>query len=146
MITRDRVTVSAGALEIGVKLTVLDCASCGVIYAIPGDLEKRARDEGTSWYCPNGHPQAFAESRADKLKAKLEAAEERARWAEESETQQRRRATSAENSLRTTRGVVTKLRKRATAGECPFGCHRHFTNLERHVASKHPGQQLEGES
>jgi len=32
---------------------------------------------------------------------------------------------------------LTKVRNRIRAGICPF-CTRHFTDLERHVASKHP--------
>lgn len=35
------------------------------------------------------------------------------------------------------KGNVTKLKKRASAGLCPC-CNRHFTNLQRHIASKHP--------
>lgn len=152
-VLRERVAVTAGALEIAIKLTALDCATCGVIYAIPDDLEKRARADGSNFYCPNGHSQVFTQNERDKLREKLRKAEaERDRQAQAAEFNREawgeeiRRRQEVERSLSATKGQVTKLRKRATAGVCPFGCRRHFTNVERHVATQHPGQTLEGES
>lgn len=148
-VTRERVTVTAGALEIGVKLTVLDCPSCGVIFAIPGDLETRRRGDGQGFYCPNGHTMSYdgkTERELTKLREDLQRAQNRAQWAEDSERLQRERAGSAERSLAATKGQVTRLRKRAVAGACPFGCRRHFVDVERHVATRHAGELLEGES
>jgi hypothetical protein len=114
------------------------CVDCGVAFAMPKELLERRREDKASFYCPNGHSMAFRESEADRLRRLLKNAEATADW--ERETRQ-----GIERRLTATRGVVTKLRKRATAGACPFGCKRHFVNLERHVASKHRDQQLEGE-
>lgn len=36
-----------------------------------------------------------------------------------------------------TKGVVTRTRNRIANGVCPC-CDRSFTNLQRHMASKHP--------
>jgi hypothetical protein len=56
--------------------------------------------------------------------------------------QQRHQATrdllqAEERSHVSTKGQLTKARNRAKAGLCPC-CNRHFTNVERHVKSKHP--------
>ena len=44
---------------------------------------------------------------------------------------------AAERTLRTTKGHLTRSRKRACRGLCPF-CKRHFVNVQRHVETKHP--------
>ena len=43
----------------------------------------------------------------------------------------------AEASLQATKGVVTRLKKRAIAGVCPC-CNRTFQQLAAHMAHKHP--------
>lgn len=36
-------------------------------------------------------------------------------------------------------GALAKTKKRAAKGVCPVaGCKRHFADVERHIASKHP--------
>ena len=124
-------------------LVAVQCPACAVEYAIPERLERTAQDHrgpaGHSIYCPNGHSWHYlGETDAERFERLYRAERDRAA------------AIAAERdqltaSLRSTRGVVTKLRKRATAGTCPFGCRRHFVNLERHVANRHPGKLLEGE-
>lgn len=128
-------------------LVVVQCYSCSIEYAIPNALNEKALDrtrdapgQTVSIYCPNGHSWCYiGENEAQKLERRLRLERDlRASIAAE-----RDQATA---SLRATRGVVTKLRKRADAGACPFGCRRHFVDLERHVATRHPGQALEGEA
>ena len=132
------------AISVGLKLTVLDCANCGIVFGVSTELEKRLRENGATFYCPNGHSNYFSESAVEK--AKREADElRRALAIQEAATKRERvRRDNAEKSLRATKGHVTRLRKRAQAGLCPY-CNRHFEALERHVHSKHPGCTLEGE-
>jgi hypothetical protein len=108
---------------------------CSVALAIPEDLYKWARRTGGGVYCPLGHSYVYSDSENEKLKRQLKnerdtAARER-RWRE-----------SAENRLRATKGVVTKLRKRTLGGECPL-CGRHLRDLERHVSRQHPNEPVE---
>lgn len=119
-------------------LVVTSCW-CGIKMAIPDDLWKQAKDKGAGVYCPLGHSWVVKETRADTLQRELQYERDARRYAEDEAARQKRQASAA-------RGQVTKLRKRAIAGACPFGCRRHFADLERHVASKHPGAELEGES
>ena len=117
----------------------VECAQCGTHFSMQAGLEERRREDGGGFYCPNGHPLSFKESEASKLRRQLKNANDTAKW-------EREHREAAERKVAAQKGVATKLRKRIVAGACPFGCHRTFTNLARHVASKHPGKALEGES
>lgn len=132
----------AVTITAAIELVTETCCACGVLFAMAKDYRQKRLDDHDQFYCPNGHSQSYVgetqRERADRLEREAEAERRASRWWREQTEQTERR-------LSATRGVVTKLRKRAHAGVCPFGCRRHFTNLERHVASKHPGQQLEGE-
>ena len=121
------------------ELVVTSCW-CGIFLAIPRDLYQAARrDHAKNVYCPLGHSFVYTgKTEADQLRASL-------RWEQDRAAALLAERDGARASLRATRGVVTKLRKRATAGACPFGCRRHFADLERHVAIKHIGETLEGE-
>jgi hypothetical protein len=132
---------------ITVTLFVSECPNCGVLFGVTEDLEARRREDHKLFYCPNGHGMSFyQETEAERLRRELRSAEITARNAKADADWFKGVAATSERRLSATRGVVTKLRKRAHAGACPFGCRRHFVDLERHVASKHPGSTLDGES
>jgi len=124
-----------------VELVTETCYSCSILFAMPEDYrEARLRNHSLTFYCPNGHSQKYVgETEAEKYKRLYQASERRA-------GENYDRAERAERSRTALRGVVTRQRNRAVAGACPFGCRRHFADLERHVAAKHPGQKLEGEN
>lgn len=125
-------------------LSVHTCANCGVTYGMTAGYEDRRREDHQSWYCPNGHSQWYPQkSDLDKAKEKAAQLERNLAYARDHAAAESARADQASASLRTTKGHLTRLRKRAVAGTCPFGCGRHFENLERHVASKHPDHVLE---
>jgi hypothetical protein len=113
-----------------VELVAHEC-SCGAVYALSEEFDKAKRRDHGTFYCPNGHARHFpGESDLEKLKRQLRAEQDYA-------SNLNGRLDAAEGSLRATKGVVTKLRKRAIAGVCAV-CTRHFTDVERHMASKHP--------
>lgn len=129
--------------EITVTLYVSNCANCGILFGIPEDYETKRREDHASFYCPNGHSLSFARGETkEQMRKRLEReaanARQDAEW-------YRERLGETERSRNALRGVVTRQRNRAHAGACPFGCRRHFANLERHVATRHPGEKLEGE-
>jgi hypothetical protein len=118
-------------LTVTATLVTLECCSCGIEFAVRQSFETRLRDTHKQFYCPNGHPQSFvAKSEAEQLREKLAEAErvrdlavKRKEWAE----QETKRAEEERD----------RLKKRVARGSCPC-CKRHFKNLERHMASKHP--------
>jgi hypothetical protein len=118
------------------ELVVLTCW-CGMPHAVPSQLREhqlRQHHEGRtpeSIYCPLGHTHVPAgPSEVEKQKKRAVAAEARAQ-AIADQLQSEQRSHSA------TKGQLTKTKKRIGNGVCPC-CNRHFTNVERHMASKHP--------
>jgi hypothetical protein len=137
----------AVSITASIELVTETCYSCGVLFAMAKEYRQKRLDDHDNFYCPNGHGQQYTgetqREKAARLERELEAqrrsaAEER-RW-------YGTRLAERDRSLSATRGVVTKLRKRTQAGACPFGCRRHFVDLQRHVASKHAGQTFEAEA
>lgn len=116
------------------NLEVEVCANCGVLFAAPEMLLDKRREDGDSFYCPNGHSLVY-DSENERLRKELARAKDQL-------ATERARSAQVDASLRATRGVVTKQRKRlekVVAGVCPVdGCKRHFRDLRRHIATKHP--------
>ena len=115
-------------------LTVVTC-TCGINFAIPDALHTQMLEHrgpnGKSCYCPLGHSWHFI--------GKTEAQLERER---REQTERRLKATrdllaAEERSHSATKGQLTKTKKRVANGVCPH-CNRTFTNVQRHMRSKHP--------
>jgi hypothetical protein len=102
--------------------------------------EERLKNRGPNnpFYCPNGHKQHYTgqsdadkeRERADQLQRQLTAAEERAKRQHELREAAERQAAAA-------RGQVTRIKKRVGNGVCPC-CNRTFSDLQRHMHTKHP--------
>ena len=119
---------------------------CKVAFGLEAGMQAQLRRNGAWFYCPNGHQQQYTQGKTaeQKLREELEAErlarqraeqnsamwQDDAREAREEAEHQRRRANGY-------KGHATKITKRAKAGICPC-CNRHFVQLERHMASKHP--------
>jgi hypothetical protein len=118
------------------QLNALTCANCGVLFAIPEQMEGKRRADHQTFYCPNGHSNFFpGESKAEKYE-RLYNNERDIRARREADLDQ------VEASLRATKGVVTRQKKKlekVVAGVCPVdGCKRHFADLRKHISTKHP--------
>lgn len=116
------------------NLVVETCCDCGVMFAMPGGLQRARREDRGSFYCPNGHGMHYAgETDRERLQRErdLRAAERAAReQAEASAAAQKRAATRARNER-------NKARKRSADGVCPC-CGRTFKQVARHMDAKHP--------
>lgn len=139
-------------IERTITLESTECCNCGVTFAMPEYLLKRLRETEAWFYCPNGHQQHFTESEATRLKEELTKEREKAErlkkanveaWQYADEVREER--DKVKRQLSTTRGVLTKTKKRIANGVCPC-CHRHFANLEKHMGTKHPQYDQSEES
>lgn len=114
------------------------CGSCGIVWGLPEWFVDERRKDGVGWKCPNGHSFVYnhGKSEEDLLRERLK--RERDRAARLTADLDQTKA-----SLTATKGVVTKQRKKlekVVAGVCPVdGCKRHFKDVRRHIATKHPG-------
>jgi hypothetical protein len=90
--------------------TAWDCISCAAQVVLTPATEKRLRETGDNFYCPNGHTMAFRPSRNSELKEELaEMTRDRdyykSRLQEETDSSRR-----IARRLFATQGVVTRLK------------------------------------
>lgn len=120
----------------------IDCCNCSVRFGVPAGFTAYRRQDKRMFYCPNGHPQSFTESEADRLRRDLQRQQQQnARLAEEAHQAHLERE-AAERRASAARGQVTRLKNRAANGVCPC-CNRSFSDLRRHMATKHPDFRAE---
>lgn len=112
-----------------VSYVTLRCCSCGVSFALESTFQQERRNNGGNFYCPNGHTQVYRESTVKELERKLEDRERELRAAKCETLAEKFKREHAENQK-------TRLEKRIQRGVCPK-CNRSFTNLRRHMDSKH---------
>jgi hypothetical protein len=112
---------------------------CGMHVAIPQNLYDWMQDDPDhSCYCPAGHEFHYGTSNSAKLQKKLD--EERDRRARATARADREAARADHNEQRRVaqKAATTRARKRHASGVCP-ACKRTFSNVQRHMASQHPG-------
>lgn len=126
------------------ELVAITCGGCGVLFAMNETYQKERLRDGKSWYCPNGCQRAYATTEADRVRAEIKKAEERLEAEKGWSARLSANLESERKSHASTKGQLTKTRKRIAGGVCP-DCNRHFANVEHHMASKHggPGENLE---
>lgn len=119
----------------------ITCWKCKVSYGMTEEFYRVAKlmADNTTFYCPNGHGAAFSLGETDETKMRRErdAAVQRVAYWQDQAQQAEDGRKAAERIAAAAKGQVTKIKKRASAGICPC-CNRHFTQLERHMGSKHP--------
>ncbi len=60
--------------EVRVKMLLKQCPVCGVVYGLPERLDRNRRDDGDTFYCPNGHELVYPEKEeSERTKAELQA-------------------------------------------------------------------------
>jgi hypothetical protein len=130
--------VSRGETYAGYNDLEVTVCTCGVLFAVPVKLLNSRRETREEFFCPNGHSLVFNDYENKRLKKERDRLKDRLAAANA-------RADQTEASLRATKGVVTKQKKKlekVVAGVCPVdGCHRHFKDLRRHISTKHPDYQ-----
>lgn len=120
-------------------LQILDCGVCHITFALPDNLYRRVRRTGDWFWCPNGHQIHYFETENAKLKAQLDQAEANAREHRRLAELRQAEAEHQAAKARGYKGALVQAKKRSAKGVCPVaGCKRHFVDVQRHVASKHP--------
>ena len=101
------------------------CGTCGIIFAVPFDWINERRKTAGSIHCPNGCKRSWVESEADKVRKELREAKCEILRKEQKILDEREAKDEAERKLR----MVSR-------GVCPC-CKRTFSNLARHMKTKH---------
>lgn len=114
------------------------CPTCGVHYGLDREFyAAQQAGKGHGWYCPNGHKLVIRESDAEKYRREAERLKQQIAQKDDEIAWQREQRKVSERQVAAAKGQITKLRKRANAGVCPC-CNRTFTNMARHMKTKHP--------
>lgn len=120
------------------KLYVQSCCTCSIKFAVPADFDEERRTDHKSFWCPAGHSQSYTgKTEAQKLRDRLEAEERKAASLLAQRDQAIAEADHQAAVARGYKGALAKTKKRIGRGVCPC-CNRHFADVERHMASKHP--------
>lgn len=116
------------------------CCRCGEVFGLDQATEAALRRSTQSFHCPWGHSQHFplGPSTEDKLRQERDRLKQQTARLEDEARAEREWRQLAQNQARAFKGQVTRLKNRAAAGVCPC-CNRTFTDLQRHMASKHKG-------
>jgi hypothetical protein len=114
------------ATTVGHRFRIESCYACGVQFGIPAALNDTHRRDKQTFYCPNGHGQVYADTLADTVR-RLQKDLGEALTARDRAEREKAAAEAAKAAL------LARVHK----GVCPH-CRRSFTNLRRHVATKHP--------
>lgn len=114
-----------------------DCPACGVRFGVPFGYTERRQADKVNFYCPNGHSMSYRESEADRLRRERDKLVQDAAYQADRLRDEKNLREQAERRVAAAKGQITKLKNRASKGVCPCR-NRHFTDLERHMHSKHP--------
>lgn len=116
------------------------CYRCKCDIWIPDELHDAAQHgrNKVEFFCGYGHGQVFAEGETEEQKLRRERDRLTQRLAEKDDeiTRQRDLREAAERRTAAARGQVTKIKNRVGHGVCPC-CNRTFSDLARHMATKH---------
>lgn len=139
-------------------LTVVNCATCHITYAIPESLEQSAiahpgdTDRGWKLCCPLGHTWWYVgKTEADKVRDQLKRERAEAEWQRGRAGRMAAERDQALASAKAQKAAKTRIknsrereRQRVAAGVCPE-CNRTFQNLARHMQGQHPDHAHHGE-
>lgn len=116
----------------GEHFALEECHKCGVRYLFPYARFRVCKEKGPpeTFYCPNGHSAVFREGEAAKLRRERDLLTQRLACRDDE-------LKAANKQVIATKGQLTRLRRRAKAGMCPC-CNRTFSNMTRHIQTKHP--------
>jgi hypothetical protein len=114
-----------------------NCINCDCEFYISPRMNEQRRKDKQSFYCPNGHAQAFVEGEADKLRRERDRLKQENSRLQENELRLAREASELETKLQEAKKKHSEKMRRVHAGNCPH-CKRTFSNVARHMKSKHP--------
>jgi hypothetical protein len=128
--------------------TWIKCHRCKSDMWIPAALDEAAQaaKEVITFYCAYGHSQHYikGESQETILRRERDRLKQREAQLMDAVNDEKRRREIAESSFvkaETSRTLaqkkLVKLKARAATGTCPC-CNRNFSELQKHIATKHP--------
>jgi len=124
-------------------MEVYGCPNCGMQFAMTADFVQRRRENHETFYCPSGPGQSFkAENEAERLRRlNQNLVQQQARLQDEIR-EANKVAGEAIRRAETEVKARKRIEKRIGAGVCP-DCNRTFSNIARHMVSKHSERECQ---
>jgi hypothetical protein len=123
---------------VSVEMIYQTCITCGVLFGLPANLDAEFRKNHKNFYCPNGHEQHYSgKSEAEKLRDEKVRLQSQLDQSQARADSWRARQEETERSLRSTKGVVTRIKNRVASGKCVC-CSRKFPDIGAHMKAEHP--------
>lgn len=126
------VTRAIGGSTFGAHKTfeIITCCTCGMPFGVPDHWKQNRLEDRERFWCPNGHPQSYCKSEAQRLREELKKKDQQIRREEAKADEARRQRDATRKSHR-------RMRHRVKNGVCPC-CNRTFQNLLQHMRTQHP--------
>lgn len=118
------------------------CINCGVHWMMPKYINDQRHKDKANFYCPNGHAQCYSESEADRLRRERDRLAQQIAQRDDAIKGLRSMRDHQERRANTFKGHFNRIKNRVGNGVCPC-CTRSFTDLRRHMATKHPDYRAE---
>jgi NMD protein affecting ribosome stability and mRNA decay len=119
------------------NLTVIMCGECGMAFAVPELWRKERVENHKTFYCPNGCLRCY------KAKAAIDEVRDQVNFVQAQLNEAQHLAIVKGRELDKLQKAHHKLEHRISNGSCPC-CNRTFSNLQKHMKSKHPAQVIGG--
>jgi hypothetical protein len=117
-----------------VEMVTEVCCTCGVVFGVTQDYQKKRRADHLSFKCPDGHSQSYGGlSEAERLRKELKSKEQELA----NQVALRFQVQAQKDKAEADKLKAEKKLKRVQKGVCPC-CTRSFQNLKQHMASQHP--------
>lgn len=134
----------SAVLNFNQALSTLTCYKCGIVFAVPQYFRQKRNEDKECFWCPNGHSQAFVESKVQRLQKQLEAEKRSAEWWRLNSQSKDRTIKGQNIQIGKVKAKLKRTEIRVSHGVCPC-CNRSFVNMQRHMKTKHP-DYVEGNS
>lgn len=129
-------------MEGTINFSLVHCYLCSTPFYMTTSLNKRRREDGKNFWCPNGHDQHYTESDVQRLEKELKSSNRLKDHYRETAERNRMDRERVERRLTAMKGQVTKANNKLKKGVCPC-CDQHFPDLENHIKSQHPDFEID---
>lgn len=127
----------SAVLDFNQRLVTITCYKCGITFAVPQYFKTKRQEDTKTFWCPNGHNQAYVRSEAQKLREQLEAERRNVEWYKNAAKAKDTQIKGMNIQMGKVKAKLHRTERRIANGVCPC-CHRTFQNMQRHMKTKHP--------
>lgn len=118
-------------------IVAVSCGVCHVLFGMEKAHHQRASDNGTHFFCPNGHEIWYSETETGRLKRELVREKQRTEQANAEIDSKRHQIRVLDKQVAARKGIATRLKRKLSAGRCPCCSHK-FKELAVHMKTEHP--------